>query len=180
MLFACPYGAGLCYLRPALSSHNQLTRLNTVSTMSRLETSPTSTRPPSTANFMRIPLIGTAGLRATEAGPPSLPSPAGSSLAMAQEGRARTGQMAFTGKAPVHLQRWHSHTLTPSHRGGLISPSAHLWTVQRPAHSTFSSPFKSVRRMSPESVQKPQRHWLRGCKCHRSPVLSSLLLSAAP
>ncbi len=76
--------------------------------MSRLETSPTSTRPASTANFILIPLIGTPGLSAMAPDLPSFPSPgcaapADSSLAMAKEGR--TGQVAFTGKAPVHLQR---------------------------------------------------------------------------
>lgn len=96
-----------CRLRPILSALNQLTRLNTVSTMSRLETSPTSTRPASTANFILIPLIGTPGLSAMAPGLPSFPSPgcaapAVSSLAIAKEGR--TGQVAFTGKAPVH--RW--------------------------------------------------------------------------
>lgn len=95
-----------CYPRPILSSHNQLTRLNTVSTMSRLETSPTSTRPASTANFILIPLIGTPGLSAMAPDLPSFPSPdcaapGGSSLAIAKE--ERTGQVAFTGKAPVHL-----------------------------------------------------------------------------
>lgn len=70
--------------------HNQLTRLNTVSTMSRLETSPTSTRPVSTANFILIPLIGTPGLSPTAPGRPSFPSPGGaapavSSLAIAKE-----------------------------------------------------------------------------------------------
>lgn len=100
-----------CRLRPILSAHNQLTRLNTVSTRSRLETSPTSTRPASTANFILIPLIGTPGLSAMAPGLPSFPSPgcavprAVSSLAIAREGR--TGQVAFTGKAPVH-RRWPS------------------------------------------------------------------------
>lgn len=95
-----------CYPGPVLSSPNQLTRLNTVSTMSRLETSPTSTRPASTANFILMPLMGTAGLSAMELGLPSASSPGGaapggSSLAIAKEGR--TGQVALTGKAPVHL-----------------------------------------------------------------------------
>lgn len=40
----------------------QLTRLSTVSTMSRLLTSPTWIRPTNTANFIWIFLIGTAGL----------------------------------------------------------------------------------------------------------------------
>ena len=82
------------YLRPILSSHNQLTRLNTVSTMSRLETSPTSTRPASTANFILIPLIGTPGLSAMAPGLPSFPSPgcaapAVSSLAIAKGRKGR-------------------------------------------------------------------------------------------
>lgn len=102
--FLCKYGskadfswdvtasttAWQCYLWPILSSHNQLTRLNAVSTMSRLETSPTSTRPVSTANFILIPLIGTPGLSPTAPGRPSFPSsgcaaPAVSSLAIAKE-----------------------------------------------------------------------------------------------
>lgn len=83
------YSVWQCYPRPILSSHNQLTRLNTVSTMSRLETSPTSTRPASTANFILIPLIGTPGLSAMAPDLPSFPSPAVSSLAIAKEGQDR-------------------------------------------------------------------------------------------
>jgi len=58
---------------------NQLTRLKIVSTMSRLETSPASRSPASTANFMRIPLMGI----------PTALSPA---LAMTESGERRTGE----------------------------------------------------------------------------------------
>lgn len=58
---------------------NQLTRLKIVSTMSRLETSPASRSPASTANFMRIPLMGI----------PTALSPA---LAMTESGERGTGE----------------------------------------------------------------------------------------
>lgn len=54
-------------------SGNQLTRLNTVSTMSLLDTSPTSTSPVSTANFILMPRIGTPGFKGCSALPPSAP-----------------------------------------------------------------------------------------------------------
>lgn len=58
---------------------NQLTRLKIVSTMSRLETSPASRSPASTANFMRIPLMGI----------PTALSPA---LAMTESGERGTSE----------------------------------------------------------------------------------------
>lgn len=77
--------------RPIPSFHNQLTRLNAVSTMSLLETSPTSTRPASTANFILIPLMGIPGLSAMAPDLPSFPSPAVSIAGGRQEGRGGGG-----------------------------------------------------------------------------------------
>lgn len=121
--------------RPIPSGANQLTRLSTVSTMSRLETSPTSSRPASTANFILMPLMGTTGFSAVGPGLPSRSSPggaaaaAGSWLAIAQAGRQdRWGQVASQVR----------HLFHGGVRGGgedSISPAAQWFTVHR--RSTF-------------------------------------------
>lgn len=140
-----------CYQGPILSSPNRLTRFSTVSTMSRLESSPTSTRAASTANFIRIPLMGTPGLSAMAPGLPSCSSPdcaaaAGPSLAIAKE--ERTGQVAFTGRAPVHLQ-WRQSSRRRRRRRRSISSSAELLTVCGRTSQTFPSPSKTVSHKEP-------------------------------
>lgn len=75
----------LFWPRPPLTQReNGLTRLNTVSTMSRFVTSPASMRPSSTANFIRMPLMGTVGV---------MPPPPGGDFSS-----------AIAGETPVPLQ----------------------------------------------------------------------------
>jgi len=136
------------YLRPILSSRNQLTRLNTVSTMSRLETSPTSTRPASTPNFIFIPRIGTPVVSATAPDVSSFPSPgcaapAVSSLAIAKEGRDRWRSQVrhlFTSNG------WGGGECSRcrEEKEGSSSPSAGLLTVRRHTKQTFSTPSNTV------------------------------------
>lgn len=82
--------------------------------MSRLETSPTSTRPASTANFILIPLMGTPGLSAMGPDLPSFSSPGCAAPAPAPVSWLAIAKAGRTGTGGVH--RWGTCSTTVSER----------------------------------------------------------------
>lgn len=82
--------------------------------MSRLETSPTSTRPASTANFILIPLMGTPGLSAMGPDLPSVSSPGCAAPAPAPVSWLAIAKAGRTGTGGVH--RWGTCSTTVSER----------------------------------------------------------------
>lgn len=113
--------------------------------MSRLETSPTSTRPASTANFILMPLMGTAGLSAMGPDLPSFASPgcaapapaALSWLAIAKGGRTGTGGVHRWGTCSTTVsQRLVSEEGEGEERGrGGLSPQQPSWWRSTGAHT---------------------------------------------
>lgn len=121
--------------------------------MSRVETSPTSTRPPSTPNFILIPLMGTPGLSATGPDSPSFsaaPAPAPVSwLAIAKAGRTggvhRWGTCSTTVSAEEEAEEGWGKA-KGGKDGGLYLPPQQSWWRSTDSHvERFPSPFKSFR-----------------------------------
>ena len=91
--------------------------------MSRFETSPTSTRPARTANFIRIPLIGIPGLSDIVATLSSLPvSPVSEADGVSSLAISKEGQVAVTGKAPVQPVGGHTGESMEKHLDMLLLP----------------------------------------------------------